>query len=177
LNVLPVKGSNQKSMKYLSYLLLAVACATAACLAQSTNSESPVDNWGEPVEGVQMSIALTKLEIERGSSVKLQCQVRNLSVNPASLVITGNRRYDFGAVLVGHAGESYDLAPKDKSSKATFRNSLTGIKSGEIYRCDIPISLDSTIPAGTYQIKVTQTILAQNKINALVSNLLEVQIK
>jgi hypothetical protein len=160
-------------MKKLFIVYLLTVFASIICAAQ-TNTTT---NWGEPVCGVQMSITTTNNVIAVGSTIVLHCRIKNSSTNVVAMGSTGQPIYDFNISLVDSSGKLHDLRPKDKFPRPFFMNTLIGINSGEIYECDIPLRIDSDIPAGNSKFKVTRSISIQKKWYALISNLLEIQIK
>jgi hypothetical protein len=158
-------------------IFIALILWATACIAQQTNPQTGNSDWGKPVCDVQMSITLTNRVVAFDSPAILQCEIRNLSTNVISVQDTGEPIYDFNVSLISNSGKTTHLTPKNKVPRSIFMNLFVGINPNKSYTCDIPLSLDSTIVVGAYEIEVTRAIMVKKKRYVLVSNLLNVQIK
>jgi hypothetical protein len=162
----------------LQVALFAAMLNVMVCTAQSTNSKTAAIDWGKPVCGAQMSIIAANNDFIAGSNIVLVCQITNSSTNVLGMHYTGQPQYDFSISLLDSAGKSCDLKPDDHGlPRQIYMNTLIGVNPNEIYKCDIPIHLYSTIPSGDYELSVKIGIFVQKQWYILISNSLAVHVK
>lgn len=166
------------TMKKILVAMFIAAFEAIACVAQTTNSETVITNWGTAVCNVQMSVSMTNTEIQSGSAGELECYIKNSSTNFVSIQSTGQPAYDFTVLMLNDSGKLHHLGPSENGlPRAIYMNTLIGINPKETSHYAIPTQFDSAIPTGIYQIKVSVGILVLNQWHTLSSNFVHMQIK
>jgi hypothetical protein len=168
--------------KKLSMAVFAAVFFAKICTAQSSSSQS-VTNWGESVNGVQLSISLNTNVLIVGSSTTVQCWVKNSSTNIIGWGVT-EATQGFVVFLTNSAGNLYRLTPEPDTNSEIISVTYAlfyRMGAGETHECSVPISISKEIKPGNYQIEAKQYFSIFRKRPRqeyeLVSNLLEVKIK
>src|SRR5271166_4239363 len=87
-------------------IIFAMAFIANICMAQTNTAR--VENWGEPISGVQLSITTSNTFIKIGSKIQLTCLTRNKSTNQVIIRVSDPRAM-FEVSLIGNSGELYEL--------------------------------------------------------------------
>lgn len=154
----------------------------SAILAEKSCAQSNT-NWGESVEGMQMSIALSNNVVKVGSTVCLQCLAQN-STN-GIIIIVGDPNLDMQIILADESGKTYDLSRFPGGGDRPGRDT-GGLRSGETEKYIIPISITSNVHPGLYRLKAHLTLRVGTedsnhkmifRFPKVFSNSMEVQIK
>jgi hypothetical protein len=149
-------------------LVLLTGLCTMKVLSQDTNQ------WGEPVSGVQLSISSSNSVLSTGSTMILQCRVRNFSTNDVFFTLSDTRAM-FEVSLISDSGKSYELN-NPASQDATY-NLPYKLTPGKTYESVLPLQVYKNIELGHYKLQATQNVRIQDERHKLVSNLLNIQIK
>jgi hypothetical protein len=169
-------------IKKLLTIILTVILLANLCNAQPTNSQS-ITNWGESVNGVQLSVSLSTNILNVGSSSSVLYRVKNSSTNVIGWGVV-NVYHGFDVFLTNSSGKVYFLTPQRNTNATIISVSYSyyyrmGI--GETYEYAVPINIDKEIEPGSYQLEAKQHFSIFKKrpmqIFELVSNPLEVQVK
>ena len=118
-------------------------------LVNEVRSQS-ITNWGESVNGVQMSIALSNSVFSVGSLTAIECVVKNSS---SSLVVfAGDPDQDMQIILVAESGTIYNLS-RFPSSFHPGGGPGVGLQAKEIKNYSFPIAVAKDFEPGSYKIK------------------------
>jgi len=141
-------------------------------LAQ-TNDSQTITNWGESVNGVQLSIALNTNVLVVGKSSVLHCRIKNTFSDIAYLV--NEPAQDMDILLISDSGKKYELVrPYDGPYAGNVPHEL---KSNQTIECDMPLQLDKSIEPGSYSLKALVSMESLEGGYQPVSNLLKVEVK
>jgi hypothetical protein len=167
-------------IKKILMAMLAAALFANVCKAQSNSSQS-VTNWGESVNGVQLSISLSNNILAAGSSTTVHYRVKNSSTNTVGWGVV-NATQGFAVFLTNSAGKIYRLTPApDTNSEVISVNYalVRKVKAGGSCEGSVPIVVGKEIKPGNCQLEAIQYFFIGGKRprHELVSNLLEVHIK
>jgi hypothetical protein len=174
--------------QFFMTVLLAIAFEEI-CAAQ-TNIFQSVTNWGESVNGVQLSISLSNNILSAGSSSSVQCRIRNLSTNTIGWWVVEPTQ-GFNVFLTDSSGKIYRLTPLPITNSVTAHITYSfacKVEEGGTYGYQTPINIGKSIKFGNYQLKANQYfyqlepkdyfhIVGKRQARELISNSLEVQVK
>ena len=132
--------------KLFSSLMLALIVGFSAGEARSQS----VTNWGDSVEGIQLSITVSNSVVAVGSSIMLQCLVKN-STN-RFVIFAGNPDLDMQIALSNESGQTYDLSMFPSNFRPGSDPGF-GLQPGELERYAIPINLPKGLQSGVYSLK------------------------
>ena len=138
--------------KQIVSLIFSVALWVNICSSQSSSIINAT-NWGDSVDGVQMSIRLNTNVVIIGSVATLQCQIENSSTNPIYALIS-SRVITATLSLTNNSGEIYNLTP---TPKFQIPPPITGyfydvVNAKEVYAWPVPFKVDKTVEAGDYEL-------------------------
>lgn len=167
-------------IKKILMVMLAAALFANICKAQS-NSSQLVTNWGESVNGVQLSISLSNNILAADSSMMVQYRVKNSSTNTIGWGVV-NATQGFAVFLMNSTGNNYRLTPEPDTNSEVIDLTYVlyrKVKAGGSYAGSVPIVVGKEIKPGNYQLEAIQSFFIGGKRprHELVSNLLEVHIK
>jgi hypothetical protein len=164
-------------IKKLLGLMFAMVFLANFCKGQSDNSLSAT-NWGQSVNGVELSISLSNNVIPLGSTTRLQCRVKNSSTNFITWGVLSPAQ-GFTVSLTNNLGKAYRLTPDESKFTIISYSSTCEVEAGETYECSVPIVIGKNVEPGNYQLEANQHFLIRGKrpSHELTSNLLDVQIK
>ena len=172
---------NSKSSGLLTFLpfvfglaalcLCAVFFGVNACVAQ-TNDSVTFTNWGESIEGVQMSIAITNNIIADSSQILIKAEIRNSSTNIIQLVELPPEEA-FVVTSTSDYGTIY-LTPFPDSDRYLMAK-RTDLKPGESRDWNIPVTSGNNGDGYYDTLKATRNFSIDNSVYVLVSNSLKVK--
>jgi hypothetical protein len=171
-------------MKFLFYILFAAGFVTAACTAQSTNTELLTTSWGKPDHNVQISISITNTLIVFGSNFVVTIELKNSSTNIV-LVRESVPEADFTIYLLDGSGKTYQLTQSIVFFTRNFVSYLRpgqsrtwgfGLSANKYYEPPGLIPIHKDIPRGDYRLKATGTFRLKNGAVINLESDLKVQI-
>jgi hypothetical protein len=165
--------------KKLFILISVMFLRITVCMARPDGSQVAT-NWGESVEGVQMSIELNTNVVAVGSAAILQCQIENSSTNPIYALIS-SRVITATLVLTNNFGKAYNLtlSPKFQMQPPVTGHFYDVVNAKEIYTWSIPFKIDEAVEAGDYELGAQRFFRLTPELNEaykLVSNSLKVTV-
>lgn len=169
--------------KNLFATILAFIVFVDFCSAQLSRLQT-VANWGESINGVQLSATLSNSIIASGSAMMLQCLVKNSSTNLIAWLAV-NEAQGFSVILTNDIGKVYFLTPEPEKNNAeaaaNFYALSMKLKAGKESASSVPIKIDRKIEPGNYQLiaKVYFHVVGMKPMREyeLTSNLLQIQVK
>ena len=156
--------------------ICAVFFGVNVCMAQ-TNDPQTITNWGESVNGVQMSISLSN-NVNGVGWRTLSVNITNSSTN----IISFDDRGGLTVTLIGEPGKTYELIrPVNAYRSLTPMPPLYDLKPDKSWVKNISLPFGLGIESGEYTLKATIHFTMHIGINGkgfeLVSNSLKVQVK
>jgi hypothetical protein len=151
---------------------LLLLCFAAVFTVQAGNSQT-ITNWGESVQGVQLSITVTNSVFRVGSSAAVASVTKNSSTNVIVVDIFAPTVV-FDLLLTSDTGKLYHVTTP---MKIRGPRQLVEIKPGEESAESIPMTFGENIEPGDYTLKATRHFSMHGKDFELVSNFLKVQLK
>jgi len=145
-------------------------CVAAVCTVQASDSQT-ITNWGESVQGVQLSITIATNVFPVGSSATVESIIKNSSTNDISLLMSA---VNFNVLLTNNTGKSNNLI---KPVVILYPRRFVTIKPGEESDESIPVTFGDAVEPGDYTLEATRHFTMNGKDFELVSNLLKVQVK
>jgi len=149
-----------------------IVFGTNLCVAQTT-SQSDTNNWGNSIQGIQLSISMTNSVVETRSSIAVMAIIKNSSTN---IIYSGELEdsADYDLILANDAGNKYHLIPR--ASWLHLVKTLT-LNPGEQDVRTIFATIGRNTETGDYTLQATRTFNMVGVRYKLESNLLKVQIK
>jgi len=149
-------------------------------VAQPTG-QSETNNWGESVQGVQLSIALTNSTvIEAGSSITFVAVIKNSSTNVIEIQYTALSS-DYSASLTSATGKTFQLIDEPLILRL---NLALPLNPGEQNVRIISVNIKKNIEPGDYVLQAGRGFYQADRDSyvdkhwlIVKSNLLKVQIK
>ena len=156
--------------------MCAVVFGAGICTAQSSGSQT-ITNWGESIQGVQLSIMITNSVLDTNSTITLVAVIKNSSKNAIDLPYTGQPA-DYDVILRNSSSRMYHLI----RMPVTSLNTTVTVKPGEQDVRSIlvalgPISARGIIAPGDYTLQATRWFTVETNEFKLVSNSLKVRLK
>ena len=162
----------------LFYTMLMMMLWAGTCVAQPNSLQDQskeVTKWGNAVEGVQLSVSLTNNVVGVGLTTTLLAQIRNISTNTITIIVSDTLVSDFTVYLTDNSKRIYKIA---EPSGAVFAVSPPiDIGPGESHSWTIPLTIGKNIEPGNYILKASRHFRMKVADCELVSNSLVVQIK
>ncbi len=173
-------------MKKIVFGVFLLILFLTTSMSQPSNTTGVVhSDWGQAIEGIQLSASLTNDIIPAGSAFSVFAGMENLSTN---IVIIGESspETDFSVFLISNLGQKYQLTPTPFRFTKLIRKTLNPQES---YDCIISVAINhyfeapgftptnKDVPNGDYTLKITRKISTKGKPFELESNSLHVQIK
>jgi hypothetical protein len=159
-------------LKIMLGTICLMVCWISACVGQ-TNSTETISNWGEDVQGVQLSITMTNTIIEIGSTITLVTVIKNTSTNSIQLAQIWQPA-DYDVLLKSGADKVYHLIQQPLVIR--MKTMLT-MSPGEQNVRIIPATIGKNIEPGDYTVQATRSFSMNGTSFRLESNLLKVQVK
>ena len=157
----------------------------AACVAQSTNSESATTSWSKPVRDIRMSVSIDNNVIAKGSDFAITIMVTNLSTN----ILVVSETMPEGIFTVSLADEFQRTYQLTRSSHFYTHALVANLKPGQsrtwrilagVNQYFAPPGLAPTqkdIPPGDYVLKATGNFKLKDGHDVGLGADLKVQIK
>ena len=160
-------------------IVCVVVFGAGACAAQSNDSQT-VTNWGESVQGVQLSISITTNVFRVGSSATIASVIRNLSTNDIT-VDESDPTISFDVLLIDGTGILYHAIPMTPFYRLRLMRQLVTIKAGEESVESIPVILGKafsgeTVEHGDFTLKAMRHFSTSESSFALKSSPIKVRI-
>ena len=131
-------------------------------------------NWGQSVQGAQLSIMITNDVVESGGPVTIVTVIRNTSTNLLNFFESGPWT-DYDLVLTNRAGQIYHLTEPFEVGGGS-RRPLAIYPGGES-SIRVPTHISNSIQKGEYVLKAIRVFSVNHVGFKVESNLLPVQIR
>jgi hypothetical protein len=160
------------SLSIIALLGLAVVSARAG-----SDSDQQATNWGNSVQGVQLSITMTNNVFQVGSSSAADSVITNSSTNAITVDISAPT-IDFDVLLISDTGKLYDITTPLKIRELSIP---VMINPGEEKSESIPVTFGATrfgnaVEPGDYTLKAKRTFSSSDGKFTLESNSIKVTI-
>src|ERR1035437_1649887 len=150
-----------KKMMLLSICMFGIGVS----LCDAQGGDFTTTNWGESIQGIQLSIKITTNVFKAGSSATFTAVTRNSSANfitvDATLPVTS-----FDVILTNNTGEHYHIIKTP--SAIGYPTLLKTINHGEESTESIPMTFGETrfgniVEPGDYTLKATRKFTLNDK--------------
>ena len=160
-------------MKKIIFIAICMAAVrTNLCIAKS-NSPMKAADWGESVQGVQLSVTMTNSDVRIGASATIGAVIKNQSTNDITLDISVPA-LSFDVLITNGAGKSYHIITMP--ALILYPRHLVKIKPGRENGESIPVTFAEDIEPGDYILKATRKFTTKDGGFTLESNSIKVQV-
>jgi hypothetical protein len=158
--------------------VLLMSTAAFSAVAQ-TNIAPAAMNWGETICGAALSTGLSNEAIPSGTTVTLNCWIKNDSTN---LVVgsSSTASLDFLVILSDNSGllrqltdDPYKVYPNN-FQRGSYLGGL--IMPKQTNSCKISLKFDKDIKPGNYKLVTKRRFIIEGKPRELVSNTLKIKV-
>jgi uncharacterized membrane protein len=163
-------------VKLLLIVGLFIILPAKFCAAQSTSTEQKVE-WGQGVQGVRLSLIITNIVIEAGSTVRVAVVLTNGSTNSISVLfeVYAEGASDLEFTMANKEGTLYHFKPPLPSLNSVVNITLRPMGTRSL---TIPVTFPSEIKPGDYKVKASRSFFPSvGPELEIESNSLEVRIK
>lgn len=130
--------------------------------------------WGEAACGAQLSIGLSTNVIAINEKMELSAQIRNISTNRITVIVSDALVNDFTVYLTDVSGKIRIIAKPSGAVIAVLP--AIDINPGESHSWTIPVAMGTNVNAGFYAVKATRNVKTAMGDCELASNSLDVQL-